>query len=79
MDKNKPQAREAAAEKQRELQREQDRKDGDDHHHVRGEHRNEQHELVDLTEVEVRPRHQVPDLRAVVVPEVQLLEVCEQL
>ena len=50
----------------------------DDHHHVRREHRHEDREQVDLAQVEVRPRHQVPDLRPVVVPEVQLLQVREQ-
>ena len=43
------------------------------------EHGHEHDELVDLAEVEVGPRHQVPDLGAVVVAEVQLLQVREQL
>ena len=69
------------SDEQRELdvEGEQHREDRDDHHDVRHEHRYEHHELVDLAQVEVRPRHQVPDLRAVVVPEVQLLQVREQL
>ena len=56
------------------------RQDRDDHDEVREEDGHETTSLVDLAEVEVRGRrHQVPDLGAVVIAEVQLLQVREQL
>ena len=79
-DRGEEQDRQRRERDDRELRVEDEQHDRDaEHHHEVGARDGDEHEQhLHLLRVRAHPRHQLTDLRAVVVPEVQPLQVVEQ-